>query len=1090
MNMNKPCCGCCAGKPPVALIDNRPGLAGLRYRIGDYASFLDTMLARLSGLRLGDAQDLGAYPLQKLSARSPDDFAIALLHAWATVADVLTFYQERLANEGYLRTATERRSVLELARLIGYQPRPGVSAGVFLAYTLDDNFKEPVLIGKGTRAQSIPGPGELPQAFETSEDLPARAAWNTLKPRLTRPQTWFSMLMDSKGPRVYLQGINTKLNADDPLLIDFLGNDSPYLFRVKDIIPNAAENRTLVMLQSRTEAIELSEDNWFEILQDEYSLILLDSGDGLPGFFNRGFDTVSGQNEFPLYAIADGSLSVLTVVEHSVIKLSRNATERFYAVKAAASVDNGSMTYVRLALQSLEDYAVTLAAISRPPSLPPRSEAGLARGLAMQFFGMTEAVDAPVFNLTDGSPFASAVLNHSSASITKGLNAVAEASNAIAKRFTPSLHEHLATATANAEATESNPIKVYALRAKAAPFGYNAPLRQARFNETRKIYINDEWQINDPFNEKASSTDSQPTITAKDFHKPRELYLDAEYPLLPGGWVVIDNPALSPQPVRLNNDNIHHGALAAYGISGKTTRLSLDNDWFSANPSFAVVRNTRVYLQSEALELAEEPLVAPVCGGAEDLIELDGYYENLQAGRWVMVSGERADVPGTSGLSFSELAMLAVVQQDLYRQTLSIGEQKTQRTLPGDKIHSFIKLAKPLAYCFKRDTVKIYANVVKATHGETRRETLGSGNGAKSFEAFTLKQPPLTFVAAANPKGVDSSLKVTVNGVAWHESASLNTLTPADRGFITRTDDDGRTTVIFGDGRQGARLPTGVENISAEYRSGIGKAGNVKAGQISLLVSRPPGVKAVINPLRASGGADRESRDQARSNAPLAVTALDRLVSVQDYEDFSRTYAGIGKACAAQVSDGSRRLVHVTIAGIDDAPIDDSSDLFINLRRALQVFGDPFQPLQLAVRELLLLVISAKVKIDADYQWELVAAALRAALLDAFSFERRELGQDVALSEVISVMQAVAGVAYIDIEAFGGLPEKEPALDQRQRLTPGQIAEKARVIAEQKTPAKHLQVNLAQLENGVIRPAQIAFLTPDVPESLILNQLL
>ena len=50
------------------------------------------------------------YPLRNLKTRDPNDFAIALLDAWATVADVLTFYHERIANEGYLRTATERRS--------------------------------------------------------------------------------------------------------------------------------------------------------------------------------------------------------------------------------------------------------------------------------------------------------------------------------------------------------------------------------------------------------------------------------------------------------------------------------------------------------------------------------------------------------------------------------------------------------------------------------------------------------------------------------------------------------------------------------------------------------------------------------------------------------------------------------------------------------------------------------------------------------------------------------------------------------------------------------------------------------------------
>ena len=88
------------------------------------------MLARLS------AADVPA--LRDLTTRSGGDFTIALLDAWAAVADVLTFYQERIANEAYLRTATERRSLVELANLIGYVPRPGVAASAYLAFTLDD----------------------------------------------------------------------------------------------------------------------------------------------------------------------------------------------------------------------------------------------------------------------------------------------------------------------------------------------------------------------------------------------------------------------------------------------------------------------------------------------------------------------------------------------------------------------------------------------------------------------------------------------------------------------------------------------------------------------------------------------------------------------------------------------------------------------------------------------------------------------------------------------------------------------------------------------------------------------------------------
>src|SRR6059058_4283688 len=145
-------CGCCEGierLTPIAIV-NRPGLDALVYRVGTHASFLETMLARLS------ASD---FPeLRGLTIRSADDPSIALLDAWATVADVLTFYQERIANEGYLRTATDRRSILELARLVGYELQPGVAASVYLAYTLEPG--KAVTIQVGNRAQSVPGPGE------------------------------------------------------------------------------------------------------------------------------------------------------------------------------------------------------------------------------------------------------------------------------------------------------------------------------------------------------------------------------------------------------------------------------------------------------------------------------------------------------------------------------------------------------------------------------------------------------------------------------------------------------------------------------------------------------------------------------------------------------------------------------------------------------------------------------------------------------------------------------------------------------------------------------------------------------------------
>src|SRR5262249_2348691 len=123
-------CGCCAadGKQTPEVIDNRPGLSAIGYRIGTHSRFKATALARLS------AADVPA--LNGLTTRADDDFTIAMLDAWAAVGDVLTFYQERIANESYTRTATERRSLVELANLVGYIPRPGVAATAYLAFTL------------------------------------------------------------------------------------------------------------------------------------------------------------------------------------------------------------------------------------------------------------------------------------------------------------------------------------------------------------------------------------------------------------------------------------------------------------------------------------------------------------------------------------------------------------------------------------------------------------------------------------------------------------------------------------------------------------------------------------------------------------------------------------------------------------------------------------------------------------------------------------------------------------------------------------------------------------------------------------------
>ena len=579
------------------------------------------------------------------------------------------------------------------------------------------------------------------------------------------------------------------------------------------------------------------------------------------------------------------------------------------------------------------------------------------------------------------------------------------------------------------------------------------------------------------------------------------LDLDARYDqIVPETWVVIEGASslnLQYPQKAIKIQNVETIARADYGISAKVTRLTLYDTWLTQEDvsrngaDLSLYRGITVYAQSEMLSPADVPLIDDIAG--QD-VELDGLYDGLQSGRWMVFSGERTDIPNTSGVMASELMMLQSVTQDPH--IMSDGTP-----LPGDTIHTTLHFATSLAHTYKRSTVTINGNVVPATQGETQNQILGSGSASTSMQQFSLAKSPLTYIPAVTPTGEESTLQVFVNNVLWHEVDNLDAAQPTDRVYITQTDNQDKVTITFGNGVHGVRLPTGNENVKAIYRTGIGTSGNVDIGKITQLVSKPLGVKAINNPIAATGGADRETRDQARANVPLAATSLGRIVSVQDYADFARTFAGIGKASAAYLSDGYQQVVHLTIVGQDDIPIDPTSSLYQSLLQSLHTFGDPSTPLMLAVADVKLLIIGARVSIQADYLFDDVAAALRSSLLDAFSFERRNLGQPVFQSEVLSVMQQVAGVTYVDLDILDAVGQhhltnalQQIQADELKAANTGQQDSNQPNLAtllglKDRRVVPSALARLDSTQPGNILPAQLVFLSPDAQDTLILNQL-
>jgi len=216
--------------------------------------------------------------------------------------------------------------------------------------------------------------------------------------------------------------------------------------------------------------------------------------------------------------------------------------------------------------------------------------------------------------------------------------------------------------------------------------------------------------------------------------------------------------------------------------------------------------------------------------------------------------------------------------------------------------------------------------------------------------------------------------------------------------------------------------------VRALYRVGLGLSGNVPAGGISQAIDRPAGLKSVGNPADATGGADPDTPADARTSAPLHVLTLERVVSLQDYQDYSTAFAGVAKALATWTWFGRTRGVVLTVAGAGGAVLDPNGNTITNLAAALRNSGNPYVPVTVLPHQPQQFAVAGLVSVDTnDYDPTLVLAAVRTALLTVFGFAARALGQGVAQSEVVAAIQSVSGVQGTKLTAFALAGAAPPA---------------------------------------------------------------
>jgi len=311
----------------------------------------------------------------------------------------------------------------------------------------------------------------------------------------------------------------------------------------------------------------------------------------------------------------------------------------------------------------------------------------------------------------------------------------------------------------------------------------------------------------------------------------------------------------------------------------------------------------------------------------------------------------------------------------------------------------------------------------------------------------TLKQSPLTFTdpfQATDPAGdivnnrkLDQLLPeihlalLSDRDNEWRPQRDLLKSNSESRGFVVETENDGKSSLRFGDDVLGLR-PTPGSQFTATYRVGNGISGNIGAESLAHLASNDsivtsnPVIQSITNPLPASGGLDPEPLEVVRQSAPFAFRIQERAVTQQDYGDMAqRCDSTLQRAAATFRWTGSWLTAFIAADRKNNLPVD--TPFKTSLRDCMEKFRMAGQDVDVEAPAFVSLEIAMDVCVKPDYFAGDVETALLKALSNctlpdgtkgAFNPDNFTFGQPVFLSPLYEIVQQTGGVESVNITKF------------------------------------------------------------------------
>jgi uncharacterized phage protein gp47/JayE len=288
-------------------------------------------------------------------------------------------------------------------------------------------------------------------------------------------------------------------------------------------------------------------------------------------------------------------------------------------------------------------------------------------------------------------------------------------------------------------------------------------------------------------------------------------------------------------------------------------------------------------------------------------------------------------------------------------------------------------------------------------------EDLGTSNGTVS-QTFALAQQPVIL----------STVRVFIDdgtgGTEWIVQPDFLLQPATAQIFTVSTDDNGVAHIAFGDGVNGA-IPQSNMKITASYRIGGGSYGNVPANSIVDLAAPISGI-AVATPNTSSamtGGANQESLDSIRANAPRQFSAQGRAVALADYANLALNVPGIVDANAVGNSSASVTIYCLGPGGTQLSQ--QQLDAVVNYVQPLGLAGVTVTAFNGTYVYINLGTSSAPVNLGVlpRYSRAAVVAAVTSAWQGMWAPGVGAFGQRISLSHIYETLQEVPGVDYIQI---------------------------------------------------------------------------